>query len=498
MVDPPKVISVFPKTGKNPLPGIEGTAYKRVESPKGTRLANQKPSIQWEKLEPILKKVQEETGSRYVGFYSVSDSSEGIYYYATSPLSFSPEALKQAKGKMESFLYETRRNGKNAPTQLLAAFIPNSKLAKREMVQWLFSKMRQSPASAYSREVVSVLATKICYIVIGWYKKSEPNDIHWSLMEVPCENSGETTPENPGSDPPYPKGGPDNDPGGPDVPCERQPIPTDECEAQQCTPPYRCGKGPSGPSGPEEPCKTSVVQLKNTFPDAPERILEEIVGFINEYAEIFGIDTEEEMQHFLAQAGHESGDWKGDPFSAFEENLNYRVQRLGEEDYWENYFNTAENPTADPNKANPFDYAQYPDSKYVDHEKFANYVYDDANRPPNYKLGNTAPGDGYKYRGRGIFQLTGKDNYSQFNAFYTNNYDNTVNLLENPDLITNNKEIAVISALWFFKENVLGDDGELEENASVESVTEKVNGGDNGLDDRKQLFNQTKTYINCL
>jgi len=243
-----------------------------------------------------------------------------------------------------------------------------------------------------------------------------------------------------------------------------------------------------------EPCETNLEQLQQTFPNTQTDILEDLTSLINSYASDFGIDSDEKMQHFLSQAGHESSNFAGVPFSAFTENLNYRVNQLGVE-YWHNYFNPISDPTLDPNKANPLEFAQYPGSTFVDHEKFANYVYSDQYR--TFKLGNTNPGDGYKFRGRGIIQLTGRDNYERFNTFYQNNYDSTVDLISNPDLLSNNTEIAVISALWFFENNVLNI-GNINENTSVAEVTKKVNGKYNGLDHRKNLFNSTSTHINCL
>ena len=238
----------------------------------------------------------------------------------------------------------------------------------------------------------------------------------------------------------------------------------------------------------------NFLQLQQTFPNTSTDILEDLTTLINSHASDFGIDSDEKMQHFLSQAGHESSNFAGVPFSAFTENLNYRVNQLGVE-YWHNYFNPISDPTLDPNKANPLEFAQYPGSTFVDHEKFANYVYSDQYR--TFKLGNTNPGDGYKFRGRGIIQLTGRDNYERFNTFYQNNYDSTVDLISNPDLLSNNTEIAVISALWFFENNVLNI-GNINENTSVAEVTKKVNGKYNGLDHRKNLFNSTSTHINCL
>ena len=236
-------------------------------------------------------------------------------------------------------------------------------------------------------------------------------------------------------------------------------------------------------------CDTSKEDLKKIFPTTSDTELIKIADAINKYGKYFGIDTKEKLQHFLSQAGHESA-----KFSAFEENLNYRWEKLGVS-YWKRYFNPSTNPTADPNKANPNDYKRSNTSVYVDVEKFANRVYADIYRKNN--IGNVNTGDGYKFRGRGVFQLTGRTNYTNFSAFYQANYDSSVNLLNNPDLVASNKEIAVISALWFYKKNVL-DKIIVDGNISVEKVTEKVNGGTSGIEDRIELHTKTKSNIDCI
>ncbi|UJH66292.1 glycoside hydrolase family 19 protein [Allomuricauda sp. SCSIO 65647] len=238
-----------------------------------------------------------------------------------------------------------------------------------------------------------------------------------------------------------------------------------------------------------EQCKTSKKDLKKMFPNTPDATLTKIADAINKYGKDFGIDTKEKLQHFITQAGHESNEFK-----AFEENLNYRWERLGL-DYWKRYFNPITNPAADPAKANPNDFKRSSTSVYVDVEKFANRVYNDRYR--ENKIGNINEGDGYKFRGRGIFQLTGRTNYRNFNNFYRTNYDSSVNLINNPDLISTNKNIAVISALWFYKNSVL-DKIIVDNNISVKAVTEKVNGGKNGLNHRRTLHAKTQANIDCL
>ena len=228
----------------------------------------------------------------------------------------------------------------------------------------------------------------------------------------------------------------------------------------------------------------------------PSMKIGDIADAINTHGKDFGIDTDEKLQHFISQAAHEATNpVNGIEFDTFEENLNYRWARLGTKDYWENHFNPIANPTADPYKKNPNDYKRNGTSNYVNVTKFANYVYDDAYRKARFRLGNTNIGDGYKYRGRGIFQLTGRTNYQQFNTFYRERYNSSLNFINNPDLLATDTEIAVISALWYYDNKV--NSNSITSTTTVEKVTKKINGGKKGLKHREQLFNKTKNHINC-
>lgn len=156
--------------------------------------------------------------------------------------------------------------------------------------------------------------------------------------------------------------------------------------------------------------------------------------------------------HFFAQTGHETGEFK-----LFTENLNYSAQGL--QNIFGRYFpgNLEES------------YARNP-------EKIANRVY--ADRMGN---GNEASGDGWKYRGRGALQLTGKSNYQ---AFAT--YLNKPEIMTNPDLVAT--EYAFESAMFFFDKNKLWsicDQGV--NDASILALTKRINGGTNGLNHRKAL-----------
>jgi putative chitinase len=163
----------------------------------------------------------------------------------------------------------------------------------------------------------------------------------------------------------------------------------------------------------------------------------------------------------------------------------------GNPDDFKKYFNPIAKPTEDPTKANPNDFKRSESSIYADPEKLANYVY------ARKQLGNTSPGDGYKYRGRGIFQLTGKYNYEQFNNFYNEKFNANIDLIKNPEMVSNNIELAVISALWYFENKVLKEI-DVNKDTNIKKVTQLVNGGENGLPHRRELFNNVNQFINCL
>ena len=157
-----------------------------------------------------------------------------------------------------------------------------------------------------------------------------------------------------------------------------------------------------------------------------------------------------DLAHFFGQCAHESNDFK-----AFSENLNYSDKGLN--GVFRKYF---------PTIASTAGYARQP-------EKIANKVY--ANRMGN---GPESSGDGYKYRGRGPIQLTGKDNYTAFSQAIGRS-----DVLSNPDVVAT--ELAFESALWFFKKNGLFTIADRGVNDSVIGIVSKrVNGGTIGLDDR--------------
>jgi putative chitinase len=196
-----------------------------------------------------------------------------------------------------------------------------------------------------------------------------------------------------------------------------------------------------------------INKLKGHVPDA-------VIAQLPDTMVKFELNTPLRLAHFLAQAGHESGGFK-----AVNENLNYGSKGLLS--IFKKYFPSSEKALA---------YERKP-------EKIANLVY-------GGRMGNgaEATGEGYKFRGRGYIQLTGKDNYKAFDAVVPEN------LLETPDLVAT--KYPLLSAAWFFHKNGLhkiADGGATD--AVVTSVTKRVNGGTIGLPDRIKHF---KEYYSLL
>lgn len=194
-------------------------------------------------------------------------------------------------------------------------------------------------------------------------------------------------------------------------------------------------------------------QLCQFFEDTDEEWLAEILPSLNEVLEFYEINTPNRIAMFLAQVGHESAG-----MSVMEENLNYSAQGLNK--IFPKYF------IRSGREANA--YAKKP-------EKIANVVY--ANR-----MGNGPPesGDGYRYRGRGFIQLTGKSNYSAFAEDMEMTLDEVVPWLETA-------EGAAWSAGWFWDSRELN---KWADKGDIVTVTKKINGGTIGLEDRKHHYEE--------
>ena len=184
------------------------------------------------------------------------------------------------------------------------------------------------------------------------------------------------------------------------------------------------------------------------------------INALNQILPQYNINTPLRLAHFLAQVLHESGHLKYKS-----ENLNYSAQALLK--VFPKYFkNTAEANT----------YARQP-------VKIANRVY--ANRMGN---GNEASGEGWKYRGRGLIQITGKTNYNICGKFCD------MDLIHYPDSILEHADINIKAACWYWTNRNLN---QYADNDDIVTITKKINGGLNGLQDRTSILQKAKATLNC-
>lgn len=179
--------------------------------------------------------------------------------------------------------------------------------------------------------------------------------------------------------------------------------------------------------------------------------------------EKYQINTPNRIAAFMAQCGHESAD-----FTMLEENLNYSEDSLNK--VFGRYFG----PTA----KNAKEYARNP-------EKIANYVYQDEFRSKQGAMGNVNPGDGWKFRGRGIKQLTGRNNYTAFGKSVSMSADEAADYVATP-------KGAFESACWFWATNKLDKFADADDNLGL---TKKINGGTIGLEDRNKRYAACKSIL---
>jgi putative chitinase len=200
--------------------------------------------------------------------------------------------------------------------------------------------------------------------------------------------------------------------------------------------------------------QTTADQLSQLCPKADKEVLKALAEALNAGLAGGGINTNKRLRHFLAQCAHESAG-----MTRFEENLNYSEEGL--RNIFPKYFDAAA----------ARDYARQK-------ERIANRAY--ANRIGN---GDEASGDGWRYRGRGIFQLTGRANYRTFGERVG------VKLEEQPERAAE-PAIAVQVAIAYWNDRHLSDRADADD---IEGVTRGINGGTVGLEDRKQLLAKAKT-----
>lgn len=237
---------------------------------------------------------------------------------------------------------------------------------------------------------------------------------------------------------------------------------------------------PSGNVGVIPPKKNpfdclTESKLQEIFPNASQGTIATFYNQLKQYGPKFGIDSDKKLAHFLAQVKGETG---GVNILNSTENLNYTTA-ANLVLTWPTKFSTS-----NPNLTSPYPYINNPQS-------LANFVY-------CCKMGNgdQSSGDGWLYRGRGMFQLTFKDNYTNYVNYLTANNINVPyshpNDVSNPDL-----PHAVLSGLWYFKTRILNYVDV--DNADVNTITNKVNSfvNNNNRQVRINTFNLTLNKLNC-
>jgi putative chitinase len=198
--------------------------------------------------------------------------------------------------------------------------------------------------------------------------------------------------------------------------------------------------------------------LRHMCPKTKVSVLEGYLEPLNTVAEYYEMNTNPaRLAGFLAQTAHESGG-----YTAIKENLNYSAKGL--RGTFGKYF-------LNDDIANQ--YAKKP-------EKIANRVY--ANRMKN---GDESSGDGYRFCGRGLIQLTGRDNYTKFANDLSMSLEDTIAYLETPNG-------AVASAGWFWDNNKLN---QYCDSGDFVTLTKRINGGTIGLEDRKHHFELAMHYL---
>jgi len=191
----------------------------------------------------------------------------------------------------------------------------------------------------------------------------------------------------------------------------------------------------------------------------PEAWYENVVDMFKKY----DIITPLRIAGFMAQCGHESAD-----FTALEENLNYSEKALN--GVFGRYFGKG--------KRNAAEYARKP-------EKIANYVYQDEFRSKRGAMGNTEDGDGWRFRGRGNKQLTGRNNYTAFGKSVGMSAEEAAEYVAT-------KKGALESACWFWATNKID---RYADNDDIIGMTKRINGGTIGLDDRKSRYARAKSIL---
>lgn len=212
--------------------------------------------------------------------------------------------------------------------------------------------------------------------------------------------------------------------------------------------------------------QTMTIEDLSKLAGVSEDIAAVWVSALNNTMDRFGISTPLRRAHFIAQIGHESNG-----FTALKENLNYSVEGL---------LKTFGRHRISEGAAIEYGRSQ---GKAANQEDIANEIYGGDWGRKN--LGNTQKGDGFRYLGRGLIQLTGKANYQAAENSLK------LDLVNRPERVSEDNLIATLVACWFWQTKGLN---ELADTDDLEAVTRRVNGALNGLEDRRKRLKRAKAF----
>ena len=243
----------------------------------------------------------------------------------------------------------------------------------------------------------------------------------------------------------------------------------------------------------------TLSMLKQVFTDIKkdqEYILQEMVDELNRrdtdgvqmYIK-YKLDTRHRLEHFFGQCVVEVGS----SFHELTESLNYSAKGLMSFSYFKNHPDEAEQY----GRKEKFEGKKKIITQKADQEIIANIVYADENRPEKLKLGNNQEGDGWKYRGRGMIQITGREIYTDFNTFAheAKLVGDEISFVDNPELVAENKTYAFVSAafFWIYKyKMVYKIADESKSDSENEDVVNKVTSIVNNKADKQKRINSYK------
>lgn len=227
----------------------------------------------------------------------------------------------------------------------------------------------------------------------------------------------------------------------------------------------------------------TVAILKAAEPGNTDQYYQSILGGMNKYAAAYKINTRLRIAHFLAQIAHES------KLKTVEESGNYSAERMHQIFGCKGGSRNYDAGRDDCRLGRLREKLWTEQAKYARNSKnLLSYVY--ANRLGN---GDEASGDGFRYRGRGMIQLTGKTNYKGFtDSHNARNPDDPQDFVERPELLIDIIDYGVESAFYFWDSLPLNAAADADD---VVKVTRLINGGDIGLADRKARLARIKAAM---